>query len=348
MKWQKMIGKEYRVREMVKSGLKVVVVIPCYKVEAHISEVVESLPDFVSKAILVNDASPDATCNVIDDLAKNHDFVEPIHVKENLGVGGATLIGFQRAIQLGAHIIVKMDGDNQMEPRYLIPMIDPLIRGEADFAKGNRLTSVGHLQQMPWIRLVGNALLSLLARAATGYWNVLDPTNGYVAIRSDVFELLPEKYIDNRYFFEMSMLLALGIAGAVVRDVPMPSKYAGEASSLSVRVALMEFPLKILKGFLRRFWYRKILYSLTIEALLFILGLILFAAGSAFGLYNFLYFGFVARAYASPGTVMFAALPMLAGIQLLLNGLMLDIQSVPTRPLSQRITSVFLKKERKE
>jgi hypothetical protein len=241
-----------------------------------------------------------------------------------------------------------MDGDNQMEPRYLIPMIDPLIRGEADVTKGNRLTSVAHLQQMPWIRLVGNAVLSLLARAATGYWNVLDPTNGYLAIRSDVFELLPNKYIDYRYFFEMSMLLALGIAGAVVRDVPMASKYAGEGSSLSVPVVLMEFPLKILKGFLRRFWYRKILYALTVEALLFILGSILFISGSVFGLYNFLYLGFIARVYASPGTVMFAALPMLAGIQLLLNGLMLDIQSVPTRPLSQRITSVFLNKERTE
>ena len=186
-----MIGKEHRVREMVTHGLKVVVVIPCYKVEAHISEVVGRMPDLVSKVILVNDASPDGTGKVIDNLTAKNDLVEPIHVKQNLGVGGATLVGFQRAIELGAHIIVKMDGDNQMEPRYLIPMIDPLIRGEADVAKGNRLTSVAHLQQMPWIRLVGNAVLSLLARAATGYWNVLDPTNGYVAIRSDVLELLP-------------------------------------------------------------------------------------------------------------------------------------------------------------
>jgi dolichol-phosphate mannosyltransferase len=207
------------------------------------------------------------------------------------------------------------------------------------------LTSVRHLQQMPWIRLAGNAVLSLLARAATGYWNVLDPTNGYVAIRSDVFELLPKEYLDNRYFFEMSMLSSLGIAGAVVRDVPMPSKYADETSSLSISVALIEFPSKIFRSFFRRFWYRKILYALTMEALLFILGLMLFMTGSVFGLYNFLYYGFIARAYASPGTVMFAALPMLAGVQLLLNGLMLDIQSVPTHPLSQRITAVFLKKE---
>jgi dolichol-phosphate mannosyltransferase len=331
----KLSPAERRVRQIEKSGLKIAVVVPCYNVAAHLSQVVATIPHFVHHIILINDASRDETGVLANRLSGGR--VRSIHLPQNQGVGGAVVVGFETAVELNADIIVKMDGDGQMNPDYLPFLIEPLILGKADFTKGNRFRTAYSLQKMPVVRRFGNSLLSFLAKLASGYWTVFDPTNGYIAIRREVVEMLPAGKVHRRYFFETSLLIALGILGAVVLDIPMPAQYGLEKSNLKISRVLFEFPWKLAAGFLQRLWLRKILYSLTMEAILGISGLFLILGGGVFGVVEFIRYALIRNAPAPAGTVMTAALPLFLGFQMILNAMLLDIQSVPSVPLCGRM-----------
>ena len=328
---------ERQVCRWVDAGLHVAVVVPCYNVQAHISGVVESMPGYIHSIILVNDASRDATGLQIENLKSRDDRIHTLHLKVNRGVGNAVMAGFSRALELGADVVVKMDGDGQMDPQYLPLLIKPLVLGEADYAKGNRFAVTGSLSQMPTLRRMGNAGLSFLTRAASGYWNILDPNNGYVAARSEIVKILPSEIIHSRFFFESSMLIALNILGAVVLDIPMNARYGTEKSNLQIRRVALEIPFLLAWGFLRRIWSRKILYNLTMEAILGTCGLVLALVGFAFGAVEFVNYALIKNTAAPAGTVMTAALPVLLGFQMLMNAILLDIQSVPSTPLCERI-----------
>lgn len=325
---------EQRVRQIVRNGLRIAVVVPCYNVEAHIIEVVDTIPDYVSDIILVNDGSNDGTGELINLATRGRVF--GIHLAQNRGVGEAMLTGFARAAEMGADVLVKMDGDGQMDPRYLPLLLEPLLLGKADYTKGNRFRNVLLPNGMPTVRRIGNAVLSFLNKSASGYWNVFDPTNGYIAMRREIFDILPVNWIHRRFFFESSMLIALGIMGAVVLDVPIPARYGMEKSNLRIGQTLFEFPIRLTIGLIRRIWVRKILYSLTMEALLAIFGVLFFLAGLGYGLYEFTQFTLIRGEPASPGIVMGAALLMLFGFQMVLNAILLDIQSLPDSPLCER------------
>ncbi len=256
------------VRRALAGGLRIAVVVPCYKVTQHIESVLLTMPDYVTDVVLVDDASPDQTGELLDRLQKRQPGrVHVLHLPVNRGVGGAVLAGFQKALELNADVIVKLDGDGQMDARYMPALIEPLIMGKADYTKGNRMSSALSLAEMPIMRRLGNAVLSFFIKISSGYWNVIDPANGYVAIRREVLELLPFELVHPRYFFESSMLIALRVLRAVVLDVPMDARYRGEKSNLNPVRILIEFPWQLLVGFMRRIWLTKILYSLTIEAL---------------------------------------------------------------------------------
>lgn len=326
---------EWQVRQMVKSGVRIAVVVPCFNVEAHLPHVVQTIPDYVQNIILVDDCSQDGTGLLVDRLANER--VHSVHLSQNQGVGGALLAGFEKCAALGADIIIKMDGDGQMNPDFLPFLIGPLVLGKADFTKGNRFRTAFSLGKMPALRRFGNSILSFLAKVASGYWNVFDPTNGYIAIRREVVDLLPVQIIHRRYFFETSLLIALGILGAVVLDIPMPAQYGTEKSNLKISRVLFEFPWRLAAGFFRRLWLRKIIYSLTMEAILGIAGLFLIVAGGVFGIVEFIHYALVMNSPAPAGTVMTAALPVFLGFQMILNAVLLDIQSVPSVPLCGRL-----------
>ncbi len=330
-----LLRAEQRVRQLANGGLSIAVVVPCYNVQDHIVEVVETIPDYVSNIVLINDGSSDRTGELIDRVAC--DRVTGIHLSQNRGVGEAMLTGFAKAAELGADVMVKMDGDDQMDPHYLPLLIEPLLFGKADYAKGNRFRNALLPSDIPTIRRVGNAVLSFLNKAASGYWNVFDPTNGYIAIRREIFDMLPAQWIHRRFFFESSLLIALGIMGAVVLDVPIPARYGVEKSNLRIIRTLFEFPLRMFSGLIRRVWFRKILYSLTMEALLAIFGALFFFLGLTYGLYEFTQFTLIRNTPSPPGIVMGAALLMLFGFQMMLNAILLDIQSVPHSPLCDRL-----------
>jgi len=241
--------------------------------------------------------------------------------------------GFRKALELGAQIVVKVDGDGQMDTSYLPALIYPLVLGNADYTKGNRFHDFQTLNQMPVIRRLGNIGLSFLAKVATGYWGCFDPTNGYFAIRAEVLAELPLERIDRTYFFETSMLSHLYLIGAYVCDVPIPARYQGETSNLSIRRVLLEFPIKLLKTFFRRILLKYYLYDFSMVSIYLLIGLPLLIFGLTFGAYKWSQY-FERGIPAPTGTVVLPTISVIVGIQILLSAVENDLRSTPKKPLS--------------
>ncbi len=312
------------------SGVKVGVVIPCYRVEGQIEAVIRSVPPEIHALIVVVDGSPDGTRAAVERLGDPR--VTLLVHERNRGVGSAMQTGFREALRQELDIVVKMDGDGQMDPEHLPRLIGPLIEGLADVTKCNRYSSLASLETMPAIRVVGNAGLTFLVKLASGYWNTFDPANGYLALRTGVLERLVIERLPRRYFFESGLLIALGIQRAVVLDVAAPARYGDERSSLSIPRSLLGFPPRLILGFARRIFWRYFVHDFSAVSLYLLLGLPLIGFGAGYALW------WLTRAkapgeVASAGDVMLAAMPIILGVQLLLQAAALDIGGVPVRPL---------------
>jgi dolichol-phosphate mannosyltransferase len=317
---------------------EIAVLIPSYRVEETIGAVLAGLPRFVKHVIVVDDASPDRTSAIVEKFAAKDPRILLLQHGRNQGVGGAMRTGFLKALELGVQIVVKVDGDDQMDLTYLPDMLVPLIEGRADYTKGNRFHDFHALQQMPFIRRAGNMALGFLTKAATGYWNLFDPTNGFVAIRADVLVQLPMQRIDRTFFFETSMLANLYMIGAVVRDVPMPARYRGESSNLSVRRTLFEFPFKLIQTFFRRLAVKYMIYDFSMASVYILTGLPLLLFGLIFG--SIKWVDYAVRDVPAPtGTVMLPTLSVLLGIQFLIAAIEIDLRSTPKTPLSPPLRS---------
>jgi dolichol-phosphate mannosyltransferase len=314
------------------AAFKIAIVIPAYRVERDIQEVLRGLPRYIRHIIVVDDASPDGTAGVVTAAAKRDKRIILIRHEKNQGVGGAMLSGFRKALELGAQVAVKLDGDGQMDPAHLPKLIAPLVEGRADYAKGNRFRDFTSLRQMPLVRRIGNLGLSFLTKAATGYWNIFDPTNGYFAIRAETLAQLPFEKIDHGYFFETSMLSHLYLLGAHVMDVTIPARYGSETSNLSIRRALFEFPVKLMGTFLRRIALKYYIYDFSIMSLYIITGIPLLLFGLVFGSIKWIEYARLGIP-APTGTVMLPTLSVILGIQIMLSAIEIDINSAPRQPL---------------
>jgi len=317
----------------IPSAPKIAVVIPCYRVAAQIANVVRSVPPSCELIICVDDASPDGLRDALDSI-EDQRLVRLRH-DTNRGVGGAVKTGWVEALARDADIVVKLDGDGQMDGRDIEVLIAPLVDGRADFAKGNRFVDHEALRAMPRSRLIGNAALSLGVKAVSGYWNVLDPTNGFVAIRASLLRQLDAARLDDRYFFETSLLVELNIRRAVVADVALPARYGDESSSLRVSHSIATFPMRLVAAFLRRFYWRYLIQDFGIVSIAVLLGVPLVLFGAAFGATHWIR-SVQSGIPATAGTVFVAALPIILGAQLLLVGLVLDVLASPTIKLDHR------------
>ncbi len=313
-------------------GSRVAIVIPAYREESRVGNVIRELPAWVDYIVAVDDKSGDDTFGAVQRVGDPR--VTALRHEVNQGVGGTTITGFNKACELGADIIVKMDGDGQMDPSGLPAMIEPIWARETDFTKGNRFLHTRHLAQMPLVRRIGNVGLSFMAKAASGYWPNFDPTNGYFAMDASVWGMLEHERLQRRFFFENSLLMELGLSRAVVRDVYMPARYGDKVSHLSERQALFEFPSLLLRGLLARIWLQYFVRDFSAASLFLLSGLFLCAFGTAWGGYHW-WQSARFQVPASTGTVMIAVLPLVIGLQLLLQALVMDIQNVP-RELIQR------------
>ncbi len=306
------------------------IVIPCYRVKGHILKVLAEVPSWIEGVICVDDACPEESGAFIRDMTSDAR-VHVLRLEINLGVGGATLAGYAEAAQRGARIMVKVDGDGQMDLTYLGPLIMPIALGEADYTKGNRFTSLGHLQSMPKIRVFGNAGLSFLAKASSGYWNVFDPTNGFTAIEATVARLMLQREVSKRFFFETDLLYHLGTIRAVVRDIPIPSRYGDEVSNLRISTVVWPFAWRHVRNLARRVVGQHFVRDFTLASLELIVGgmLLIWGIGYTIG-WSFIR---VPGQAAPAGIVMAAALPVIIGIQFLLHAINFDVLDVPSRPI---------------
>lgn len=308
----------------------IAVVIPCFRVSRHILDVIRAIGPEVARIYAVDDCCPEKTGNLIEAQCTDPRVVVLRH-QENQGVGGAMITGYRAAIADGATVIVKVDGDGQMDPELIPQFAEPILLGEADYTKGNRFYDLQEIHAMPGIRLFGNAALSLLAKLSTGYWNLFDPTNGYTAIHAAVAAHIPFDKVSRRYFFETDLLFRLNILRAVVIDIPMNARYGDEISNLHISSIVGEFLLKHLRNFAKRIFYNYYLRDLSLASLELICGVILFSFGVAYGSYHWLA-SFRAAVPTPAGTVMLAALPTLMGFQFVMAFLAYDIAAVPRRP----------------
>ena len=312
--------------------MRIAVAIPCFKVTQHVLKVIAAIGPEVEAIYAVDDACPDGSGRLIQ--AQCHDpRVRVLFNPENCGVGGAMVAAYVAAIADGMDIVVKIDGDGQMTPAILPLFVRPIVRGKADYTKGNRFYRPESLRGMPTVRLFGNAALSFLTKLSCGYWNVMDPTNGYTAIHTGVLRKLPLSKMEKRYFFETDILYHLNTIRAVVHDVPMDSVYADESSNLKVAKALPEFLFKHFLRLAKRYAYLYLLRDFNIGSLYSILGALLCLTGFVFGGIHWLH-SISTGQPASSGTVMFAALPLIIGVQFLIAFLHYDVSNVPRDPLS--------------
>lgn len=314
---------------------QIAVVIPCYRVRDKILGVINAIPASVAQIHVVDDACPEKSGELVAGSCADARVVVHRHA-ENQGVGGAMVTGYGAALAAGADIVVKLDGDGQMDPAFIPTLTRGLVSGQADYAKGNRFYDLELLRAMPGVRLFGNAVLSLVNKVASGYWDVMDPTNGYTAIHRVALAALPLEKLDRGYFFESDMLFRLYTIRAVVRDVPMRALYADEKSSLRIGRAALVFPAKCLRNAGKRLFYSYFLRDFNAGTMQFLLGLVVGGAGAAFGVAHWRE-SVATGIPATAGSVMAAALPVLVGVQLWLAALHYDILNIPRDPLQQRL-----------
>ncbi|MCB5250065.1 MAG: glycosyltransferase family 2 protein [Sulfurimonadaceae bacterium] len=306
----------------------VVVIIPSYKVSEYIKGVIQDIPAFVKYIIVIDDKCPHNSGKIAESI--NDERVIVCYHKENQGVGGAVITGYKKALTLGADIVVKIDGDGQMDLSYMQKLIQPILDGKADYTKGNRFTDFKALRQMPKLRLFGNSGLSFLVKAASGYWNIMDPTNGYTAIKKHALEELDLENISKRYFFESDMLINLNLENAVVVDVDIPAKYGNEQSSLSITKTLVSFPPKLFKGLSKRVFLKYFVYDFNMASLYLIIGLPMVFFGTIWGSLKWIE-AIVNNIETTTGTVMLAVLPIILGTQFLLQAIQIDMNNIPAK-----------------
>lgn len=311
--------------------MRIGVVMPCYKVGNKILDVLRQMPPEVERIYVIDDACPEGSGNLTRKSQVDARIVVITHAV-NKGVGGAVISGYIAALSDGMDIVVKIDGDGQMDPAHLWNFVRPIMDRRADYTKGNRFFELESLQKMPKVRLMGNAFLSLVNKLTSGYWDVMDPTNGYTAIHTKVLKRIPLNKLANRYFFESDLLFRLGTLRAAVLDIPMDAHYADENSSLKITRVLLDFPGKYLNRFFKRIFYNYFLRDFNAGTVQLVCGMSLLTFGGLWGISHWIASASLGTA-ATAGTVMLAAIPILLGGQLLIAALNFDIASTPKRCL---------------
>jgi len=302
----------------------IAVVIPCYRVEKQIQKVVAEIPNYVTSIILVNDASPDKTGEVIEELATKNSKITVLHHAKNQGVGGSMITSFQKAIQQNNEIVIKIDGDGQMNVSYFDKLLHAVLEEKYGFAKGNRFFDRKMIQKMPTIRRTGNIGMGFLIKMASGYWNLFDPTNGFFCIHTAVLKKIDFKRLSKRFFFESSLLIELYYTGTKIKDIAMPAIYADEKSNLSIWKTLFTFPPKLCKAFLRRIWLRYFVYDFNIGSLYIFFGVPLFFFGLIFGIIKWVHYASL-HTPTPTGTIMIAVISLVLGFQMLLAAVQYDV-----------------------
>ncbi|KAF5083771.1 Glycosyl transferase family 2 [anaerobic digester metagenome] len=303
---------------------KTAVVVPAYKEELLIVPTLESIPDFVDRVYVVNDASPDQTGVLIDSYAKKDSRVIPIHHLKNKGVGGAIISGYKRAFSDGMDIVAVMAGDNQMDPAFLPELLDPVADEVVDYSVGNRLVNEKFREGMSTWRFVGNSVLTLLTKIASGYWQLMDPQNGYTAISRRALETISLDEIYPRYGYCNDLLVWLNTFGFRVRNVPHPARYGLERSKIKYSTYIVRLSWLLLNAFIWRMKMKYVLLSFHPLVFFYVAGVFFTFISVLFGVYALWYKFVEDNPIFVPAVV--SVIVFGIGVQFLLSAMMFDMQ----------------------
>ena len=307
------------------------VVMPCYCAGKSAVSVLNKIGPEVSKIFVVDDGCPENTGEIVLKSLQDRR-LEVLFHESNQGVGAATVTGYAAALEHGSDIVVKIDSDGQMDPSLIPAIISPILSGKADYVKGNRFFYLANVKSMPLLRLVGNACLSFLTKLSTGYWQIFDPTNGFVAVHRSALSLLDLSKISKRYFFESDMLFHLNMIRAVVSELPMKSIYAGEVSNLRPIRVIVPFGVSHLRNLIKRLVYNYFVRGFSVASLELLMAPVLYAFGLYVGVQQWA-LSIQSGQVASAGEVMLAALPIILATQFILSWLHYDVSSEPRIPI---------------
>jgi len=305
-------------------GKSVAVVVPAYREEELIGATLGGIPGFVDRVYVVDDGSPDGTAERARSFGDSR--VEVITHERNEGVGAAILTGYGRALVDEVDVVCVMAGDNQMDPAELEQLVRPVAGGEVDYAKANRLFTGEAWRVIPRHRYVGNAILSLLTKIASGYWHVADSQSGYTAISRAMLAQLDRDRIYRGYGFPNDMLVHLNVWNARVRDFPARPVYGvGERSGIRLRRVVPRISWLLLKGFLWRLREKYVIRDFHPLVFFYAFGFVMTAAGLALGIVETALR--IAGNAVSVGTVVLVALLLIAGSQFTLFAMWFDMES---------------------
>lgn len=306
-------------------SIRTLAIVPSFRAIDTVSVVVEKLSKVVDHVLVVDDACPEGSGKKVADHHTVSDTVNVIFRSENGGVGAAMKTGFDWALEQDFKLIVKVDADDQMDVSQIPEMIRIIESGSADMVKGNRFDSVGDLEKMPFLRILGNAGLSLIAKSSSGLWTVNDPTNGFFAISRPALEAIQHRKLSNGFFFESDLLFRVGLANCKVHELPMPAIYGNEKSNLKISRVLFTFPFMHAKNTMKRIAYKYFVREWSLGTLNLIGAFVMFAFAIVLGIDALR----MIQATGNPitaGQAVGVSLTAILGFQLLLAFLSYDVQ----------------------
>jgi glycosyltransferase involved in cell wall biosynthesis len=305
-------------------GKRVAVVVPAYDEERLVGDTLRGIPEFVDRIYVVDDASRDATAARAGEVRDER--VEVIRHERNAGVGAAIVSGYKRSLEEGIEVTCVMAADNQMDPVELPDLVGPVARGDVEYAKANRLVSGEAWHVIPRTRYLGNAVLSLLTKIASGYWHVADSQAGYTAIARDALARLDLDRVYQGYGFPNDMLVHLNVQNARVRDVPSRPIYdVGEQSGIRLRRVVPRISWLLFKGFWWRMAQKYVIRDFHPLVFFYAFGVLMTVAGLALGTLEV-----VLRILGNeitPATIVLVAVLLIAGLQLTLFAMWFDMEA---------------------
>ena len=311
---------------------KIGVVILAYNEGYHIKDTIETLPDFVDKIYVIDDGSTDKTAEIVKTLTDQR--IRLLQHEVNKGPGAALVTGYKTALKEEMEIIVKMDGDDQMDPEQLPNLLEPIIEGKADYTKGNRLLSQEYRSGMTKWRFLGNSLLTFLTKIGSGYWQMMDPQNGYTVTSRSALERISLDSIYPYYGYLNDILVKLNVYGFRVMDIVMPAKYGRERSSIKYSKYIVKVSLMLLRDFFWRLKMKYVVLSFHPLVLFYMLGIVLVPIGIFGGLFALYY------KYVMDGSLFvrgaLSLLVFILGVQLLLFAMLFDMQVNNSESRSER------------
>ena len=301
---------------------KIGVVIPCFMGGDITLKLISDILNYADTVVLVDDKCPLHTGKKVKESNINSN-VHVIFNERNIGVGGSTKKGFEWLLEKDCQIIIKMDADYQMNPCDIPKMCNPILKNECDSTKGNRFTNFEKLIKMPKIRLIGNVFLSYLTKFSTGYWEIFDPTNGFIAFNAETLREINFSKTDNRFFFETEILFRCALQNIVIKNVSIDANYFSNYSSLNPAKEIYPFLVKNIKLIFKRIIYQYYILDFNVGSIELFLSLIFGLVSFIIGIYLFIISN-ITNNMATAGTVSIFIILSIIGIQFFLSFIYYD------------------------